>query len=90
MRKGFLSSQVPALPLQGLQGCVPHRRAGRSWSIFTWNGAWGTPPILPGFEKLDSVALFEQFYQKIKGTELSAEAKQIVTEIMMGGKENVA
>ena len=44
----------------------------------------------PGFEKLDSVALFEQFYQKIKGTELSAEAKQIVTEIMMGGKENVA
>ena len=35
------------------------------------------------FEKLDSVALFEQFYQKIKGTELSAEAKQIVTEIMM-------
>ena len=44
----------------------------------------------PGFEQLDSVALFEQFYQKIKGTELSAEAKQIVTEIMMGGKENVA
>lgn len=41
----------------------------------------------PGFEKLDSVALFEQFYQKIKGTELSAEAKQIVTEIMMGGKK---
>lgn len=38
-----------------------------------------------GFEKLNPVELFEQFYQKIKGETLSEESKEIVTRIMMDG-----
>ncbi len=43
-----------------------------------------------GFEKLNSVELFEQFYQKIKGENLSDQAKQIITDILAGGDENAA
>lgn len=43
-----------------------------------------------GFEKLDSVELFEQFYQKITGIELSEESKLIVSDILLGGDKNVA
>lgn len=43
----------------------------------------------PGFEKLDHIELFEQFYQKIKGVALSEESKQIVMDIMMKGDKDV-
>lgn len=43
-----------------------------------------------GFEKLDAVDLFAQFYQKIKGEELSDKSREIVSEIMLGGSNHVA
>ena len=43
-----------------------------------------------GFEKLNPVELFEQFYNKIKGEQLSDEGKKIVTEILLGGDDNAA
>lgn len=43
-----------------------------------------------GFEKLSSLELFEQFYQKIKGEELSEEARDIVAKIIEGGNEDAA
>lgn len=43
-----------------------------------------------GFEKLSSLELFEQFYQKIKGVELSVEAKEIVAKIIEGGNKDAA
>ncbi|WP_297671560.1 exonuclease SbcCD subunit D [Thomasclavelia sp.] len=35
-----------------------------------------------GFEKLSSLELFEQFYEKIKGSKLDKDAKALVTEIL--------
>lgn len=35
-----------------------------------------------GFEKLSSLELFEQFYEKIKGSKLDKEAKALVAEIL--------
>lgn len=35
-----------------------------------------------GFEKLSSLELFEQFYEKIKGSKLDKEAKALVVEIL--------
>lgn len=43
-----------------------------------------------GFEKLSSLELFEQFYQKIKGEELSEEVRDIVAKIIEGGNEDAA
>lgn len=43
-----------------------------------------------GFEKLNPVELFEQFYTKIKGEQLSDDGKKIVTEILLGGDDDVA
>lgn len=37
-----------------------------------------------GFENLSSIELFEQFYEKIKGTPIDQKAKQIITKIMEG------
>ncbi|MFQ9668704.1 exonuclease SbcCD subunit D [Thomasclavelia spiroformis] len=37
-----------------------------------------------GFEKLSSLELFEQFYEKIKGSKLDKEAKALVAEILKG------
>lgn len=42
-----------------------------------------------GFEKLDPVELYEQFYQKIKGEQLSKKSKEIISKIMQGGDKNV-
>lgn len=41
-----------------------------------------------GFEKLNPVELFEQFYTKIKGEQLSDAGKKIVTEILLGGDDS--
>ena len=35
-----------------------------------------------GFEKLSSLELFEQFYEKIRGSKLDKDAKALVTEIL--------
>lgn len=43
-----------------------------------------------GFEKLNPVELFEQFYTKIKGEQLSDDGKKIVTKILLGGDDDVA
>ena len=41
-----------------------------------------------GFEKLDVVELFAQFYQKIKGDKLSEQAQQIIVDIMKEGNHD--
>ncbi len=43
-----------------------------------------------GFEKLSSVELFEQFYQKIKGVAINNQAKKIIAEIMKGANDHGA
>lgn len=43
-----------------------------------------------GFEKLSSLELFEQFYQKIKGVPIDDKAKTIIAKIMKGEDDHVA
>ena len=43
-----------------------------------------------GFEKLSTLELFEQFYQKIKGVPIDDRAKTIIAKIMKGEDEHVA
>ena len=43
-----------------------------------------------GFEKLSSVELFGQFYQKIKGVTINDQAKKIIAEIMKGANDHDA
>ncbi|WP_455682926.1 exonuclease SbcCD subunit D [Thomasclavelia sp.] len=43
-----------------------------------------------GFEKLSSVELFGQFYQKIKGVTINNQAKKIIAEIMKGANDHDA
>ncbi|MFQ6791602.1 MAG: exonuclease SbcCD subunit D [Thomasclavelia sp.] len=43
-----------------------------------------------GYEKMNSLELFEQFYQKMKGQQLNDQAKQIISDILLGGKKDAA
>lgn len=43
-----------------------------------------------GFEKLSSVELFGQFYQKIKGVTIDDQANKIIAEIMKGANDHGA
>ena len=43
-----------------------------------------------GFEKLSSLELFAQFYQKIKGVLIDDKSKAIITKIMKGEDDHVA
>jgi len=43
-----------------------------------------------GFEKLSSLELFAQFYQKIKGVPIDDKSKAIITKIMKGEDDHVA
>lgn len=44
----------------------------------------------PGFEKLDPLCLYNEFYQKMKGSSLEEEASKIIEECLQGGKDHVA
>ena len=43
-----------------------------------------------GFEKLSTLELFEQFYQKIKGVPIDDRAKIIIAKIVKGEDDHVA
>lgn len=43
-----------------------------------------------GFEKLDAISLYQEFYEKMKDANLEAESAKIISEIMEGGSHHDA
>lgn len=44
----------------------------------------------PGFEKLDSLSLYSEFYLKMKGSSLEVESSEIIENCFQGGDDHVA